>query len=40
MQGINSGLRISDLLPLKIDDVIDERGKVKDRISIREKKTN
>ena len=32
--GINSGLRISDLLLLKISDV-----KAKDRIVIREKKT-
>lgn len=37
--GINSGLRISDLLKLTITDVI-ENGKVKDRIRLREKKTN
>jgi integrase len=37
--GINSGLRISDLLNLKIGDVTDENGKVKDRITLREKKT-
>ncbi len=37
--GINSGLRISDLLDLKISDVIDPRGKVKDRIELREEKT-
>ena len=37
--GINSGLRISDLLKLKVSDVIDENGKVKDRINIRERKT-
>lgn len=37
--GINSGLRISDLLKLKVSDV-SERGKVKDRIRLREKKTN
>ena len=37
--GINSGLRISDLLKLTISDVI-YNGKVKDRIRIREKKTN
>ncbi len=37
--GINSGLRISDLLKLKISDVC-ERSKVKDRIRLRESKTN
>lgn len=37
--GINSGLRISDLLTLKVSDVCDS-GKIKDRIVIREKKTN
>ena len=37
--GINSGLRISDLLNLKISDVLTDKGKLKDRISIREKKT-
>jgi len=36
--GINTGLRISDLLNLKISDVA-EYGRLKDRISIREKKT-
>jgi site-specific recombinase XerD len=38
--GINSGLRISDLLTLKVTDVADEKGKIKDRITLREKKTN
>lgn len=38
--GINSGLRISDLLLLKIKDVVDENGKVRSRITLREKKTN
>lgn len=33
--GINRGLRVSDLLKLIIADVLDERGKVKDRITIR-----
>lgn len=37
--GINSGLRISDLLKLKISDILDEKNRVKDRISIREQKT-
>ncbi len=37
--GINSGLRISDLLKLQVVDVI-ENGKIKDRIRLREKKTN
>lgn len=38
--GINSGIRISDLLALSIEDVLDEHGKVKDRMPIREKKSN
>ena len=37
--GINSGLRISDLLALSVSDVTTVRGRVKDRITIREKKT-
>jgi integrase len=42
--GINSGLRISDLLGLTVGDVItnakaDARGKVLDRITLRERKT-
>ena len=36
--GINSGLRISDLLQLTVSDVIDGN-KIKDRIRLREKKT-
>lgn len=38
--GINSGLRISDILKLKVEDVIDEKGKIRERITIREQKTN
>ncbi len=38
--GINSGLRISDLLSLIISDVIDETGRIRERITLREKKTN
>lgn len=37
--GINSGLRISDLLNLSIAHVKDENGKLRDRITIRERKT-
>lgn len=37
--GINSGLRISDLLALTIEDVATARGKVAERIQIRERKT-
>ncbi|KLU61764.1 tyrosine recombinase XerC [Peptococcaceae bacterium CEB3] len=37
--GINSGLRISDLLRLRVADVQNENGKIRDRIEIREKKT-
>jgi integrase len=36
--GINSGLRVSDLLKLKVVDVIN-RGIIKERIYIREMKT-
>lgn len=36
--GINSGLRISDLLKLRISDV-SEKGKIKERIRLRENKT-
>jgi integrase len=38
--GINCGLRIGGLLSLTIDDVVDEKGKVKDRIVLREQKTS
>lgn len=38
--GINSALRISDLLNLNISDVIDENGKIKERIDIHEQKTS
>lgn len=38
--GINSGLRISDLLNLQIKDIVDHNGKIRDRIMLREKKTN
>lgn len=37
--GINSGLRISDLLALHIGDVQDEQKRIKERIEIRERKT-
>lgn len=37
--GINTGLRISDLRKLRIMDVVTEKGKIKDSIYIREKKT-
>lgn len=37
--GINTGLRISDLLKLRVYDVLDNNGNIKDSITIREKKT-
>ncbi len=37
--GINTGLRISDLLRLKVEDVQDERGKIKEYLDLNEKKT-
>lgn len=37
--GINSGLRVSDLLKLTVGDVVDGAGKVRDRITLREQKT-
>ena len=37
--GVNSGLRISDILKLKYDDVRNENGTMKSHISIIEKKT-
>ena len=37
--GINSGLRISDILKLKISDVLDDKSKIKERITLREQKT-
>ena len=38
--GINSALRISDLLNLKVSDVCDENGKIKERIILKEQKTS
>lgn len=38
--GINSALRISDLLDLKVLDVMDEKGKIRDRIRLHEQKTS
>jgi integrase len=38
--GINCGLRIGDLLSLTVSDVLDEKGKVKGRIVVREQKTS
>lgn len=37
--GVNSGLRVSDLLNLKVSDVIDEKGNLINRIALREQKT-
>lgn len=38
--GVNSGLRISDILKLKISDIKHENGTMRDNIIIIEKKTN
>ncbi len=37
--GINSGLRIGDILSLKLGDVKDDQGNLKDHLDIREQKT-
>ena len=39
VMGINSGLRVSDLLSLKINDVVDSKGRTCDCIRLREQKT-
>lgn len=38
--GINSALRISDLLILNVDDVMDENGHIRERIKVKEIKTS
>jgi len=38
--GINIGRRISDILDLKIEDIIDNKGKIKDSIRLQESKTD
>lgn len=38
--GINSGLRIGDILSLKLGDVKDDEGSIKEYLDIREQKTN
>jgi len=37
--GINTGLRISDILKLKVDDVKDQGGNIKEYLDLNEKKT-
>ena len=39
VMGVNTALRIGDLLSLKVGDVLDPRGEVVDYIHLREKKT-
>lgn len=37
--GVNSGLRVSDIVALRVGDVLDVKGRIKNRIKIKEKKT-
>lgn len=37
--GLNTGLRISDILPLKVNDIFNSNGKFKDHLVLHEKKT-
>lgn len=37
--GLNTGLRISDILPIKVKDVLDEKGEFLDYLVLKEKKT-
>jgi integrase len=37
--GINCGLRISDILKMKVNDVLTEKGKAKEFVELREEKT-
>jgi integrase len=39
VMGINSALRISDILPLKVKDVLDSNGDIRRHIYLRQKKT-
>ena len=36
--GINVGLRISDIIKLKVEDIMDYTGEIKKHIEVREKK--
>lgn len=37
--GLNTGLRISDILPLKVKDIYTKKGQFRDYLTIKEKKT-
>lgn len=37
--GLNTGLRISDILPLRVKDIFNDNGTFKDYLVIKEKKT-
>jgi integrase len=38
--GLNTGLRISDILPLKVSDILNNNGEFYDYLIVKEKKTN
>lgn len=37
--GLNTGLRISDILPVKVKDILNEKGQFREYFVLKEKKT-